>query len=76
MQKSTHTHIYFSNHFAVQLKLINIVNQLYFNKKYFKYVKDMGFSFLKYRTILCMIPQQNIASNGLCSVGMCSELFF
>ena len=36
-----HTHIYiFPNHFAVHLKLINIVNQLYFNKKFVKCVKD------------------------------------
>ena len=72
-----YTHIYiFPNHFAVHMKLINIVNQLYFNKKFFKCVKDTWFSFLKQRAILCMIPQQNIVSNGLCRVGMCNELFF
>ena len=74
MQEYTHTYIFFQITLLYTWN-INIVNQLYFNKKFIKCVKDMWFSFLKQRAILCMIPQQNIASDGLCRVGMCNELF-
>ena len=74
MHEYTHTYIFFQITLLYTWN-INIVNQLYFNKKFIKCVKDMWFSFLKQRAILCMIPQQNIASDGLCRVGMCNELF-